>query len=45
MPLPIHVAQIAWAVSVAGNVYLLTKNFDTGFVKMIADHRCRKKNE
>jgi hypothetical protein len=40
---PIHVTQIVWAVSVAANVYLLTKNFDTGFVKMIADRRRRKK--
>jgi len=40
---PIYVTQIVWAVSMAANVYLLTKNFDTGLVKMIADRRRRKK--
>ena len=40
---PIHVAQIAWAGSVVANVYLLTKSFDTGVVKMIANRFRRKK--
>ena len=40
---PIYVTQIVWAVSMAANVYLLTKNFDKGLVKMIADRRRRKK--
>jgi hypothetical protein len=40
---PINIAQIAWAGSVIANVYLLTKSFDAGVVKMIANRIRRKK--
>lgn len=36
---PLYYSQIAWAVSVVGNAYLLTKNFDTSIVGMIRRRR------
>ena len=32
---PLYLAQIAWAVSIVANVYLLSKDFDTSFMGMI----------
>lgn len=35
MLVPIHYAQAVWAVSIGANIYLLTKHFNEGLLKMI----------
>ena len=40
---PIHIAQVAWAGSIAGHIYCLTKEFDTSFITMVSS-RFRKKD-
>jgi hypothetical protein len=41
---PIALAQIAWAVSIAGHIYLLTRRFDSDVVTLLRERRRRKKN-
>ena len=39
---PIHFAQLAWVVSIAANIFLLTKKFDISFIKMISTRFYKK---
>jgi hypothetical protein len=41
---PIALPQIAWAGSIAGHVYLLTRRFDSDVVELLRERRRRGKN-
>jgi hypothetical protein len=41
---PIALTQIAWAGSIAGHVYLLTRRFDSDVVTLLRERRRRRKN-
>lgn len=43
MLMPINIGQLAWAVVVIANLYLLTKSFDISLAEMVSKHFLKKK--
>jgi len=41
---PTHPEQIVWAISIAGNIFLLTRNFDISLIDMIIKRLKKHKN-
>lgn len=40
---PINIVQGIWALSIVGNIYLLTRSFDTGLLAMVKNRKRRAK--